>query len=463
MGSTPIPGTMLVRRLVLKLALAMALCGLACAVEPVNEGPAPTLLVCPGGGGSQIGKAIAFAPDGALYFAGIFDQELELVDGDRRPTRGANDIFVMKLTPQRRVSWIRTFGGVEDDEVNALHAASGGGIYLAGSYRRTVDFDPGPGEAVRSAGGVAPEAFLLQLSPDGAFVRAEVITGASGDYESRVDSIAVDAAGATWLAGRFRGTIALPEPDGMAIAHQGAAYVARLDAAGKLDWARVIDGEGDDSATVAAAADGRVWVAGSFSQTLSLRLPGVPALSSAGPTSGYVLELAPALDRAAVAAFGGPGVTVTVHASAATHQGGLLVAGQELSARGTTAFLARFAPGGAAVWKSAESGGADAYLAVGASDDDGAFVAGTAASRDPSAGRVFLASFRADGHSRWSRWETAEDALGLDSSSGELAIVGSYTKATGGLHLTSSNLWCGRLPFTPAEGLLHKAFLVSYR
>jgi hypothetical protein len=448
----------------MKLALAMAMTGLACSGDPVQEaGPAPLLLVCPGGDGSQFGKAIAFAPDGAIYFAGVFDQEFELFDGDKRPTRGAKDIFLVKLTSGRQVSWVRTFGGVEDDEVNALHAAADGGIYVAGSYRRTVDFDPGPGEAVRSVSGVGPEAFLLQLSPEGTIVRAEVIVGAPGDYESRVDSVAVDAAGSVWLAGRFRGTIALPEPEGMVTARQGAAYVARLDAAGKIDWARVIDGEGDDSATVAAAADGRVWVAGTFSQTLSLRLLGTPTLTSAGPTSGYVLELPPALDRATAARFGEPGVTVTVRASAATRQGGLLVAGQELSAQGTAAFLARFDPGGAGAWKSAETGGADSYFAVGGSDDDGGYVAGTTASREPSAGSVFLASFRADGHSRWSRWETAEDALDLDSRGGDLAIVGSYTKAARGLNPTSSKRWCGRLPFTPAEGLLHKAFLAWYR
>jgi hypothetical protein len=83
----------------------------------------------------------------------------------------------------------------------ALAAGPGGRLYSAGKFIDTVDFDPGPGEVLRTpTRGV--DAYVLELDAMGRYVNVSVIGGRGGQW---ADALAVGPGGKVFAAGLFSG------------------------------------------------------------------------------------------------------------------------------------------------------------------------------------------------------------------------------------------------------------------
>jgi hypothetical protein len=65
-------------------------------------------------------------------------------NGPRSTSAGLGDIFALKLGSDGNFVWGTTIGGTGWDVGRGIAVDNASTVYLAGSYRGTVDFDPDP-------------------------------------------------------------------------------------------------------------------------------------------------------------------------------------------------------------------------------------------------------------------------------------------------------------------------------
>src|SRR5262249_4882884 len=143
---------------------------------------------------SQRGNAVAVDKNGNAFVAGSLSgmtsfgvgatTSVDLLDG-----------FLMKLGPNGTPSWLKTFGGIGDDEATAVTALPGGEALVTGYFDETVNFGSGN---IDNGGG--DDVFLAKVSSAGNIVFGKTFP-ANGDQLP--DSISVDSAGNIVLCGSF--------------------------------------------------------------------------------------------------------------------------------------------------------------------------------------------------------------------------------------------------------------------
>jgi len=134
------------------------------------------------GGSDAVGKAIRVDPSGHVVVAGSF---IESGDFDPGPgllwmeSNGGSDAFVLRLTRDGNLHWIRGIGGAYPDKATSL-LLDEASVFVGGSYRGEVDFVPGPGEnLVHSSSDYSDEIFLLRFDSTGQYrwVLRSIVTG----------------------------------------------------------------------------------------------------------------------------------------------------------------------------------------------------------------------------------------------------------------------------------------------
>ncbi|HYE94698.1 MAG TPA: T9SS type A sorting domain-containing protein [Rubricoccaceae bacterium] len=160
---------------------------------------------------------IAPGPDGSITIAG------DLIDGaDFDPGLGEHILtgsyrgFVARYTPDGSLGsafFIASpvSGSTGDAEAGwgCMMPTTEGRTFLCGRFNGTVDFDPGPGEAIRTSG--PNSAFVVIYDAAGAFGEVRVVSGTAG-VSFRV--IRPDPAGGFATLGHSSGTVDLdPGPD----------------------------------------------------------------------------------------------------------------------------------------------------------------------------------------------------------------------------------------------------------
>lgn len=226
--------------------------------------------------GFAVAWAVEGAGDGGVYVAGSFGEEATFGAGEPNgatlaSVAGSDDVFVARLAPDGALLWARACGGAAYDEVWDLGVAPDGSVRVAGGFRGKATFGgEGPTPVVLDAlESGAENAFLSSYGPDGAFQWARQTQSRDAGAASVGFSLAVDADGATVLAGRFRGTLTLAFDDATETTRTSLggedAFVARYRNDGALDWVETVGSVGDDAALgVSVLADGSLTVCGCY-------------------------------------------------------------------------------------------------------------------------------------------------------------------------------------------------------
>jgi DNA-binding beta-propeller fold protein YncE len=245
------------------------------------------------------GKGVAVDAEGNIYTTGRF---IDTVDFDPGPETfelssigHTADIFVQKLSPGGDLVWAKSMGSIVDefglgyDHATAIAVDHSGNVYTTGLFLGTMDFDPGPGVANLTGGGI----FVSKLDKHGNYVWAKSM--ANRGIESGM-GIAVDAAGNVYTTGVFLSAEDFdPGPNVFVLESNGRfdAFVTKFDSLGNLLWAKSVGGEDRDySNDVAVDATGNVYLTGSFRDVVDFN-PGVETyyLSSDGSWDSFVLKL----------------------------------------------------------------------------------------------------------------------------------------------------------------------------
>ena len=225
-----------------------------------------------GGVGIDAASDVVADPAGGCIvvgtFTGVADVDPDPDRVDPRLSAGAGDSFVVKMSAA--ATWARTFGGVGDDTASAVALANAGGIFVAGTFTRSVDFDPGPGRVVETADASVsqddPDVYVLKLAGDGSFRRVSVLRGPGVDVAG---DIAVDESVNVVVTGSFTKAIDVDPGAGRRVLTAGGscdAFVVKL-AAGGLVWSRQIAARPSGAAVgtgEACGTSGIVYAVGTF-------------------------------------------------------------------------------------------------------------------------------------------------------------------------------------------------------
>ncbi|MET0622577.1 MAG: SBBP repeat-containing protein, partial [Pyrinomonadaceae bacterium] len=153
-----------------------------------------------GGIDADQGVAVAVDSAGSAYVVGTTVSADFPVAGGFQPVKsGSNDAFVLKLSPDGQSLVYATYlGGAGDDLGNAVAVDAAGNAYVGG-LTSSAGFPVTPGAFQQTKEGVI-DGFVAKLNPAGTGLVYSTHVGGPGGEQ--VNSIAVDAAGAAYVAGR---------------------------------------------------------------------------------------------------------------------------------------------------------------------------------------------------------------------------------------------------------------------
>ncbi|MCS3797844.1 SBBP repeat-containing protein [Niastella sp. OAS944] len=217
----------------------------------------------PAFGGTATGTSVATDSANNVYMAGFFQGEIDIDPSynrfDQDTATGGEDMFIVKVDASGNKVWKARFGAASNDRATKIAVDAAGNTYVTGYFTGTVDFDPGPGTANLSSVDGA-NAFVLKLSPAGQYLWATNLLTGEGQ------SIAIDAAGNSYITGVFAGTVDVSTPSGpVPLTSSGAndVFVIKLDANGNIVWVKQMGGTGDDRAqAIALDGSGNIYTCG---------------------------------------------------------------------------------------------------------------------------------------------------------------------------------------------------------
>ncbi|MDQ2770230.1 MAG: T9SS type A sorting domain-containing protein [Bacteroidota bacterium] len=255
---------------------------------------------------------------------------------------------VMGQTP-----WVQAMSGGTQSNAASIATDATGNTYVGGSFTGTLTI---AGTVLQAATTTAFGAYIAKYNPQGAllWVRQPTVPGASSRLG--VESVVVDGSGNVLMGGTFSGdawtlgNVTLPAHPAGALTSQG--FVAKLDPAGSISWARAaVDASRRGTIdAVAVDASGTVYAAGSFNGSLASAF--IQQYSAAG-----VLQTSPASPM--------PGGT-----------GSLTITGLAISANGQQLALAGWLLGGSVTLQAAAGPAPALVVSTPGSNSSVGFVAG---------------------------------------------------------------------------------------
>lgn len=258
-----------------------------------------------GWGSSSSGRDISTDVLDNIYVAGHFQHDVDLDPGDDEYIVDAGikcDIYLSKFDTNGNLIWVQTWGNDEGDmEVSDISTDQEGNVVLAGIFDFTIDFDPGPGLAEKTAIGEG-DIFLLKLDAGGNYLWANVLEdeGEAGEYLESINSIAADNIGNIYICGVFRGTLDVNGCDGVCILHSNGdqdSFLAKYNSEGELAWACGWGGsevnQADYTIDIEINNDNEILVCGMYTGTVDFNPgPGIDEAYSFSPKS-YLSKFQP--------------------------------------------------------------------------------------------------------------------------------------------------------------------------
>jgi ELWxxDGT repeat protein len=225
-----------------------------------------------GGSVDDEGRHIALRPDGGICIAGTFGGTVDINPGpessDALSSSGDTDNFILSLDAAGKYLWARDLSDTSYVSVSSIAVAADGGVYIAGDFKNSVDFNPGPYNYTLTSAGDA-DAYVQKLNSSGKFAWAAALGGTEWDIAS---DIAVGPDGSVYIAGTFNGTADFDPGAGvynLTSAGGEDAFISVLDSTGGLVWSRAVGSTSDDFGSgIYVASDGSIYTTGSFTGTV---------------------------------------------------------------------------------------------------------------------------------------------------------------------------------------------------
>lgn len=250
-----------------------------------------------GGSTSDFGVSITLDANSNLYTTGYFQGTVDFDPGagvQNLTSNGLTDIFIQKLDANGNFLWAKHMGGGLQDQGLSIITDNNGNVYTTGSFRATVDFDPGAGiQNLTSIGHY--DVFIQKLDADGNFQWAKHM-GRFGEYQAG-KSIATDDSGNVYTTGYFEGTVDFDPGAGVLNLSSNSGsrdvFIQKLDTNGDFVWAKGIGAFSSDTGhSIITDSNGNVYTTGAFNRTVDFDPgSGVQNFTTNGYTDVFILKL----------------------------------------------------------------------------------------------------------------------------------------------------------------------------
>jgi len=269
-----------------------------------------------GGTDSDKGNLINNNPlDGGFYLAGKFrSTSFDLPSfGSSSPvslsltgTAPRSDVFLARYDANRNLIWAFTLGGVWDDQMDGMAVDGSGNVYVAGTMRAEVNFNPlGPSQ-ILTLPVYAP--FVAKYHPDGQLEWVRFLYDPTKVQCGANLGLALDADANVYVGGEFYGTPhweGWPSPSpfpALAITTNvpstsnstGVPYVAKLKSNGDFVWAFDLqDLAKDKSGAIqdVEVKDNYLYITGGAVANANINfapLGGAPILQAPRPSGNFI-------------------------------------------------------------------------------------------------------------------------------------------------------------------------------
>ena len=175
--------------------------------------------------------------------------------------------FVIIVQAQT-LDWVKRIGGPGWDAAYSLTFDKSYNIILTGSFRDTVDFDPGSNSSYLYADSVN-YAFVAKFDPVGNFLFAKSYGGPGYAGGS---CVTIDETGNIYISGTFVDSVNFDNGPGSFYQYSYGLFdffILKLDSLGNFRWVKTLGGAGLDNAySLAVNNKGDLFVTGEFSESV---------------------------------------------------------------------------------------------------------------------------------------------------------------------------------------------------
>lgn len=203
-------------------------------------------------------------------------------------------------TPSSPQVTVSVFEGNDFSNGTAVAPSASGGVIVGGTFRGTVDFDPGPGTTNLTATS-SNDGFVAKLDSSGNLVWVRRISArtAGALLNIGVTSLVEGASGNIFVTGSFRGEIDLhpglssppfnSSPDNDDVPSNDG-FLLRMSSTGTFEWGGAFGAGNDDSGiSLAIDSSGDVIVSGRFYDTVDFDFgSGVEARTASGNADVFI-------------------------------------------------------------------------------------------------------------------------------------------------------------------------------
>jgi hypothetical protein len=218
------------------------------------------------------------------------------------PSFGNNDIFIARYNPDGTLAWVKSAGGVDKDDGNAIASLSGNSTVVTGGFKSDAIFGyDEPNETTLTCAG-GWDNYIAQYNSDGALAWAKSTEeGTNDDYGYGITTLPDNSA---IVSGFFYDSVIFgkgdPKETNLFSAGQSDIFIARYNPDGTLAWANSAGGlDSDTGYGITALSDNSIVMTGWFgypygsSATFGLGEPNETPIPSAGNADIFVARFEP--------------------------------------------------------------------------------------------------------------------------------------------------------------------------
>lgn len=195
-------------------------------------------------------QALVVDNTGNIAFAGSYEGTIDFDPSAAVNTftsnSGSSDAFICKLNSMGNLLWIKSIGGIQNDEAMTLGIDGSKNLIAGGRFRSQVDFDPNAGVTTYTAQGIE-DSFVLKLDSLGNFVWANPYGSTNISANDRAGNLVVKSNGDVYVSDVFNFVVDFdPSPATATLSPIGIAdaYVLKFNANGSFSWVKQVTGSG---------------------------------------------------------------------------------------------------------------------------------------------------------------------------------------------------------------------------
>ncbi len=246
-----------------------------------------------GGAFFDYATGIAVDADGYIYVTGVFSETCDFdpgVETFELTSAGAEDIFVVKLSPEGDLEWARSMGSPEYEESTGIGVDEAGNVTIGGYFMAAGDYNPGEEENMLSSNG-GQDIFVVKLDVDGNFLWAHAIGGPGQELAM---ALKVSLFGDIYLTGLYNETVDFDPGFGellLTSENSSDAFLLKLNAFGDATGANSFGGQGSEiGLDLAIDSEGNAIVVGNFFGNF---IAGDTELTNTSNEDGFIVKVSP--------------------------------------------------------------------------------------------------------------------------------------------------------------------------